>query len=83
MAQLSCRIDTPRGDRRKKPVVVHFQTACRFLTFQKKPDVAGQGSAASKKVHFDLAPYRYIEYETTHELRDKLKQELDAWHDKA
>jgi nucleoside 2-deoxyribosyltransferase len=47
-----------------------------FLTFQKAP-------AASNKVHFDLAPYRYIEYETTHELRDKLKLELDSWHDQS
>jgi nucleoside 2-deoxyribosyltransferase len=54
-----------------------------FLTFQKKAADSGKGqtTAASNKVHFDLAPYRYIEYETTHELRDKLKQELDAWHD--
>jgi nucleoside 2-deoxyribosyltransferase len=47
-----------------------------FLTFQKT-------AAPSNKVHFDLSPYRYIEYETTHELRDKLKQELDSWHDQA
>jgi nucleoside 2-deoxyribosyltransferase len=45
-----------------------------FLTFQKK-------AMDASKVHFDLAPYRYIEYETTHELRDKLKQELTSWHD--
>jgi nucleoside 2-deoxyribosyltransferase len=46
-----------------------------FLTFQKK-------ASGSNKVHFDLAPYRYIDYETTHELRDKLKKELDSWHDR-
>jgi hypothetical protein len=50
-----------------------------FLTFQRK---AG-GSGTGNKVHFDLAPYRYVEYETTHELRDKLKQELDSWHERA
>jgi len=47
-----------------------------FLTFHKN-------SQPSNRVHFDLAPYRYIEYETTHELRDKLKQELDSWHEQA
>ena len=31
------------------------------------------------KVHFDLVPYRYIAYESEFELRDKLKQELDAF----
>jgi nucleoside 2-deoxyribosyltransferase len=53
-----------------------------FLTFQKKP-AAPTAELTTNKVHFDLAPYRYIEYETTHELRDKLKQELSAWHDQA
>jgi nucleoside 2-deoxyribosyltransferase len=48
-----------------------------FLTFQKK----AADSVKANKVHFDLAPYRHLEYETTHELRDKLKQELNAWHD--
>jgi len=48
-----------------------------FLTFQKK------AATPPNKVHFDLAPYRYIEYETTHELREKLKAELNAWHDNA
>jgi hypothetical protein len=54
-----------------------------FLTFQKKQaDTSkGQATGAVNKVHFDLAPYRYIEYETTHELRDKLKQQLDSWHE--
>jgi hypothetical protein len=54
-----------------------------FLTFHWKAADTGKGptTAALNKVHLDLAPYRYIEYETTHELRDKLKQELDAWHD--
>lgn len=56
-----------------------------FLTFQKKSADASKGATATatNKVHFDLAPYRYIEYETTHDLRDKLKQELDSWHDHA
>jgi nucleoside 2-deoxyribosyltransferase len=56
-----------------------------FLTFHKKSADAGKTRAgtSSNRVHFDLTPYRYIEYETTHELRDKLKQELDAWHDHA
>jgi len=56
-----------------------------FLTFQRKAADSGkeQTMAASNKVHFDLAPNRYIEYETTHELRDKLKQELASWHDQA
>jgi nucleoside 2-deoxyribosyltransferase len=54
-----------------------------FLTFHWKAADTGKGptTAALNKVHLDLAPYRYIEYETTHELRDKLNQELDAWHD--
>ena len=47
-----------------------------FLTLQRK-------ESGANKVHFDLAPQRYIEYETTHELRDRLKQELDSWHDQA
>lgn len=52
-----------------------------ILTFQKKaPDPSGYSKG--NKVHFDLAPYRHIEYETTHELRDKLKEELNSWHDK-
>jgi hypothetical protein len=56
-----------------------------FLTFQKTTADPGKGGtgATSNRVHFDLAPYRYIEYETTHELRDKLKQELDSWHDQS
>ena len=36
-------------------------------------------SSPGNKVHFDLLPYRYIEYETAFVLRDKLKQELDAF----
>jgi nucleoside 2-deoxyribosyltransferase len=56
-----------------------------FLTFHRQAaDTANtQTTAASNRVHFDLAPYRYIEYETTHELRDKLIQELNSWHDQA
>lgn len=48
-----------------------------FLTFQKN------AANPSNKVHFDLAPYRYIEYETTHDLRDQLKKELSDWHSQA
>ena len=36
-------------------------------------------SSPGNKVHFDLVPYRYIAYENEFELRDKLKQELDAF----
>lgn len=43
-----------------------------ILTFHKK-------SSRSNKVHFDLAPHRYIEYEDTLDLRDSLQKELDAW----
>ncbi|MGB8063104.1 MAG: hypothetical protein WCF26_14505 [Candidatus Sulfotelmatobacter sp.] len=50
-----------------------------FLTFHKK--VADGKTTTENRVHFDLQPYRYIEYETTHELRDKLKEELKAWHE--
>ena len=45
-----------------------------FLTFRKEP-----GAKPPNKVHFDLAPNRYIEYEDALELRDSLKKELDAW----
>ncbi len=45
-----------------------------FLTFRNKP-----GAKPPNKVHFDLAPNRYIEYEDALELRDTLKKELDAW----
>lgn len=52
-----------------------------FLTFQNKANTGSKGKKAksANKVHFDLAPYRYIEYEDTIELRDSLKKELDAW----
>jgi hypothetical protein len=33
------------------------------------------------KVHFDLAAFRRIEYDNPMDLRDRLKLELDAWHD--
>lgn len=33
------------------------------------------------KVHFDLAPHRYIAYESALQLRDMLKSELDAWYE--
>lgn len=36
-------------------------------------------SSPGNKVHFDLMPYRYIAYESAFDLRDKLKQELDAF----
>ncbi len=49
-----------------------------ILTFQKET-----GANTSTKVHFDLAPYRYVQYETTHDLRDKLTTELNAWHDQS
>lgn len=49
-----------------------------FLTFRK----AGGAATPPNRVHSDLSPYRYIEYEETIELRDKLKTELDAWHDR-
>jgi len=45
-----------------------------FLTFQNK-----SGSPPPNKVHFDLAPYRYIRYDNPLDLRDKLNQELGAW----
>jgi hypothetical protein len=50
-----------------------------FLTFHKK---AGAKPGAANKVHFDLAPYKYIEYDNPLELRDSLKNELDAWYDR-
>jgi nucleoside 2-deoxyribosyltransferase len=55
-----------------------------FLTFRKKvADPGKTGTSAANRVHFDLAPYRHIEYEETHDLRDQLKKELDAWHAQA
>ena len=36
-------------------------------------------SSPGNKVHFDLMPYCYIEYESAFDLREKLKQELDAF----
>ena len=55
-----------------------------FLTFHKKAGKtpAGQKSDPPNKVHFDLAPYRYIEYDNPIELRDNLKKELDAWYNR-
>jgi hypothetical protein len=29
-----------------------------------------------------LAPWQYIEYDNTLELRDKLKKELEVWHNR-
>jgi len=40
-------------------------------------------SSPGNKVHFDLMPYRYIAYESAFDLRDKLKQELDAFLERA
>lgn len=45
-----------------------------FLTFQKKGKCT-----LNNKVHFDLAPHRYIEYDNPLDLRDLLKKELDIW----
>jgi len=54
-----------------------------ILTFHKRtPDDKppwDRESSPGNKVHFDLTPYRYISYETAFDLRDKLKQELDAF----
>lgn len=52
-----------------------------LLTFHRKAvdGPARKKTDAVNKVHFDLAPYRYIEYDNTLELRDSLKKELDAW----
>ncbi len=54
-----------------------------FLKFQEKAGdpTKAPGASPTNRVHFGLAPYRYNEYETTLDLRDKLKQELDAWHE--
>lgn len=50
-----------------------------MLTFEK---AGGPGTVAEEtnRVHFDLAPYKRIQYETTHDLREKLRQELEGWH---
>ncbi len=58
-----------------------------ILTFHKrtrkdKPPWERESSPGNK-VHFDLMPYRYIAYETAFQLRDKLKQELDAFLERA
>lgn len=58
-----------------------------ILTFHKRStDVKppwDRESASGNKVHFDLTPYRYIEYETAYDLRDKLKEELKAFMERA
>lgn len=58
-----------------------------ILTFQKRnPDDKppwDRESSPGNKVHFDLTPYRYIAYETAYELRDKLKEELKAFIERA
>ena len=55
-----------------------------ILTFHKrKPaDVAPweRESTPGNKVHFDLAPHRYLSYGSAFQLRDKLKDELEAWY---
>lgn len=48
-----------------------------ILTFHKN------GTSSANKVHFDLVPYRYIEYDNPIDLRDKLRDELIAWREKA
>jgi hypothetical protein len=54
-----------------------------ILTFHKRtPNDSppwDRESSPGNKVHFDLMPYRYIAYESAFDLRDKLKQELDAF----
>jgi len=54
-----------------------------ILTFHKRATADKppweRESSPGNKVHFDLVPYRYIAYESEFELRDKLKQELDAF----
>ncbi|MGH7796926.1 MAG: hypothetical protein ACREQ2_18840 [Candidatus Binatia bacterium] len=54
-----------------------------ILTFHKRTPTGkppwDRESSPGNKVHFDLVPYRYIAYESEFELRDKLKQELDAF----
>ncbi|MBM4163291.1 MAG: hypothetical protein FJ222_02460 [Lentisphaerae bacterium] len=37
---------------------------------------------SGSKVHFDLAAFRRIEYDNPMDLRDRLRGELDAWHDR-
>ncbi len=54
-----------------------------ILTFHKKRPCDmppwSRESTPGNKVHFDLAPYRYIEYDNPLALRDNLKKELDAF----
>jgi hypothetical protein len=50
-----------------------------MLTFE-KTDAPGQKTEDKNKVHFDLTPYKRIQYETTHDLREKLRLELEGWH---
>jgi nucleoside 2-deoxyribosyltransferase len=54
-----------------------------FLTFHKKDSLPSTDheKLTPNKVHFDLAPYRYIEYVDSIELRDTLIKELSAWFD--
>jgi len=57
-----------------------------ILTFHKRTPTDKppweRESSPGNKVHFDLAPYRYIAYESPFDLRDKLKQELDAFSER-
>jgi nucleoside 2-deoxyribosyltransferase len=55
-----------------------------FLAFHKNTGSTSRKSAKSpspNRVHFDLAPQRYIEYDNPLDLRDKLKTELEAFFD--
>ncbi len=58
-----------------------------ILTFHKRgPDDIppwDRESSPGNRVHFDLMPYRYIDYESAYQLREKLKKELDAWSEDA
>jgi hypothetical protein len=55
------------------------------LTFHKRNPTDeppwDRNSGTGNKVHFDLAAYRYIQYNNPMNLRDKLKTELDALFD--
>jgi hypothetical protein len=52
-----------------------------LLLFRKKAGSASAGGSTStaNRVHLDLAPHRYIEYDDPLDLRDKLRDELDAF----
>lgn len=54
-----------------------------ILTFHKKKSKTkppwDRDNETGNKVHFDLAPFRYIAYDNPLDLRDRLKTELDAF----